>query len=88
MPSRFAQWKLYFHKNKSAEKKAGGSGMEVEGKEDLVTGHRFCSFPLHCLLLSLLQEEDYPILSHGAMCCSVCLIQCLHLKLCSCAYPF
>lgn len=66
MPTRFAQWKLRSHKNKPAEEKADGSGVEVEEKVDWVTGHTFCSFPLHCLLLSLLQEEDYPILSHGA----------------------
>jgi len=36
IPSRFAQWKLHFPKNKLAEEKAGGSGMEVEGRG---TGH-------------------------------------------------
>lgn len=68
MPSRLAQWKLYFHKYKPAEEKADGSGTEVEGKKDLTTCPRFCSFLLHCLLLSLLWEKYYSILSHGATC--------------------
>lgn len=47
MSSRFAQWELYFHKNNPSEEKTDRSRMEMEGKVDLITGHRFCSSPLH-----------------------------------------
>lgn len=59
MPSRFAQWKLYFHTIKQAEQKADRSGKEVEGKADLVTSSGSVA-ALHCLLLTTLQKEAYP----------------------------